>query len=71
MRCENRRRRQDFIEVLELLSRPLFIRIGDYLVVYVCDVWKSVNDESAHHACLGHFILLDVDRRQIRQSLQF
>jgi hypothetical protein len=71
MRCENRRRRQDFIEVLELLSRPLLIRIGDCLVVYVCDVWEPVNDESAHHACLGHFILLDIDCCQIRQSLQF
>jgi hypothetical protein len=66
MRCEDCRCRQDFIEVLELLSRSLLIRIGYCLVIDVGDVGEPIDDECAHHACLGHFILFDVDGGQIR-----
>jgi hypothetical protein len=66
MRCEDCRCRQDFIEVLELLSCSLLIRIGNCLVIDVGDVGEPIDDECAHHASLGHFILFDVDGGQIR-----
>lgn len=66
MRCEDCRCRQDFIEVLELLSRSLLIRIGNCLVIDVGDVGEPIDNKCAHHASLGHFILFDVDGGQIR-----
>lgn len=51
--------------MLELLSGSLLIRIGYCLVVDVGDVGEPIDDECAHHACLGHFILFDVDGGEI------
>ena len=52
--------------MLELLSRSLLIRIGYCLVIDVGDVGEPIDDECAHHASLGHFILFDVDGGEIR-----
>lgn len=70
MRRENCRSRQNLVKVLELLPGPLLIGIAHCLIVDVGHVGEPVNDESAHHASLRHFVLLDVDSGQVGQGFQ-
>lgn len=70
MGTEYGRRRKYFIEVLELLSCPLLVRVGHCLLIDQSHIREPIHDKCPHHACLGHFILVDVDCSKVGQGLQ-
>lgn len=47
LRREDGRRRQDLVEVLELLARPLLVGVGDALAVDLSHIREAVDDERA------------------------
>ena len=52
-------RGEDFIEVLELLSGLVFIRIGHLLAIDLGYVWETIDDESTEKDGVWDFIVFD------------
>ena len=54
---ENSRSGQNLIEVLELLSGFMLIRVRDSLSIDLCHVWEPINNESSYQNCVRHLVV--------------
>ena len=67
---ENRRCRKDLIEVLELLSGALLIRVSYCFAVDFCHIRESVNYKCSEEHGVGHLIIFDRDGGKRLESLE-
>ena len=58
-RAENGRRRQDLIEVLELLAGALLVAIGHCTIIDLLDVREAVDYESAKKDSIADLVALN------------
>lgn len=56
---ENRRSRQDFVEVLELLASLLFVRVRHLVSVYFCYIREAIHNKGAQEHGVGNLVALD------------
>lgn len=70
-RAKNGRRRQNLVEVLELLPGALLVAVGDRTVVDLFDVGEAIDDECTQEHSVRYFIPFNGQAHQARQGLQF
>lgn len=67
---ENSWCRQNLIEMLELLTCLLLIRVRHRISINLCHIWESINNESSQENCIRNFVVLDGQRCQTLEGLQ-
>lgn len=67
---EDGRRRQDFIEVLELLSGLLLVGVGDLLLVDFGHVGEPIDNEGSKKHCIRYLVALDGKGCEALEGLQ-
>lgn len=68
--AENRRRRQDLVEVLELLASALLVAIRNGAIVDFLHVGEAVDDECAEKDGVADLVTLNRQAHQIGEGLQ-
>ena len=57
--AENGRRRQNLVEVLELLARTLLVTVRDGPIIDLLDVGEAIDDEGAQEYGVRNFVPLN------------
>lgn len=63
--------RQNLVKVLELLTGLLLIRVCHRIPINLCHIWESVDYEGSQENGIRNFVVLDGQRSQTLEGLQF
>jgi len=67
---ENCGRRKNLVEVLELLSSLVLIRVGYTLAIDLCYIWETVDDKSSQKNSIRDLIVLNRKTSESLESLK-